>query len=376
MESTNEPLIKQKKKESKIPLILFFITFFAKLFIIIYLLLTKLPKRPTKFIDLHLHLDGAITIDIAKKLAKLQNIPLECKNDEELQSKLSVKEDCESLNEFLDCFTLANSLLQTKEGISEAIKLIAENIYNHGVIYAEIRFAPQKHKEKGLSQEDAIKAALDGLNKIKENKIPIKINLILCFMRGDNNDEDNKETLKLAEKYLVKDNGVVAVDLAGAEALFKTHKYEELFKEVKKFGIPFTIHAGEADGPESVKKAIEFGAARIGHGTRAYFDKNVLELIIEKGIFLEMCPTSNRLTRAIENMKEYPFMDYLKQGIFVTLNTDDMGIERTTIQKEFEYMEKEFNLNYEQEKIILLNSVNAAFTSDGVKEELKKQLGL
>ena len=89
-----------------------------------------------------------------------------------------------------------------------------------------------------------------------------------------------------------------------------------------------------------------------------------------------MCPTSNRLTRAIENMKEYPFMDYLKQGIFVTLNTDDMGIERTTIQKEFEYMEKEFNLNYEQEKIILLNSVNAAFTSDGVKEELKKQLGL
>ena len=89
-----------------------------------------------------------------------------------------------------------------------------------------------------------------------------------------------------------------------------------------------------------------------------------------------MCPTSNRLTRAIENMKEYPFMDYLKQGIFVTLNTDDMGIERTTIQKEFEYMEKEFNLSYEQEKIILLNSVNAAFTSDGVKEELKKQLGL
>ena len=89
-----------------------------------------------------------------------------------------------------------------------------------------------------------------------------------------------------------------------------------------------------------------------------------------------MCPTSNKQTHAVDNMKEYPFMDYLKQGIFVTLNTDDMGVERTTIQKEFEYMEKEFNLNYEQEKIILLNSVNAAFTSDGVKEELKKQLGL
>ena len=249
----------------------------------------------------------------------------------------------------------------------EGIKLIAENIYSHGVIYAEIRFAPQKHKEKGLSQEDVVKAALEGLEKIKQSKIPIKVNIILCFMRGDKNDEHNKETLKLAKKYLVKDGG---------EALYKTDKYEELFKEVKKLGIPFTIHAGEAAGPESVKKAIEFGAKRIGHGTRAYFDKSVIELIKEKGIFLEMCPTSNKQTHAVDNMKEYPFMDYLKQGIFVTLNTDDMGVERTTIQKEFEYMEKEFNLNYEQEKIILLNSVNAAFTTQEVKEELKKQLCL
>ena len=376
MESTNESLLKRKKNESKIPLFLFFLTSFLKLSAIIYFLITKFTKKVTKFIDLHLHLDGAITVDIAKKLSKLQNIPLEAKTDEELESMLSVGENCTSLNEFLHCFSVPNSLLQTKEGISEGIKLIAENIYSHGVIYAEIRFAPQKHKEKGLSQEDVVKAALEGLEKIKQSKIPIHVNIILCFMRGDKNDEHNKETLKLAKKYLVKDGGVVAVDLAGAEALYKTDKYEELFKEVKKLGIPFTIHAGEAAGPESVKKAIEFGAARIGHGTRAYFDKSVIELIKEKGIFLEMCPTSNKQTHAVDNMKEYPFMDYLKQGIFVTLNTDDMGVERTTIQKEFEYMEKEFNLNYEQEKIILLNSVNAAFTTQEVKEELKKQLGL
>ena len=89
-----------------------------------------------------------------------------------------------------------------------------------------------------------------------------------------------------------------------------------------------------------------------------------------------MCPTSNRQTHAVEDMSKYPFMDYLEQGLKVTLNTDDMGIERTNIEKEFDYMEKNFNLTYEQEKIILLNSVEAAFTTDEVKAKLKKELDL
>jgi len=336
----------------------------------------RLTRKITKFIDLHFHLDGSITVEIAKELAKLQNIKLEAKNDLELEAKLQVQENCESLNDFLSCFPLPLSLLQKKEGLRESIRLIAENISSQGVIYAEIRFAPQLHQDKGMSQEDAVKAALSGLQRIKDCKIPIKVNLILCLMRGDKNQKENEETLRLAKKYLVEDGGVVAIDLAGAEALFPTSNYKEIFEKAKKLGIPFTIHAGEADGPESVRTAIEFGAKRIGHGTRAYEDKSVVELIKEKGVFLEMCPTSNKQTHAIKDMKDFPFMDYLKQGINVTLNTDDMGIEGTTLKREFEYMEREFKLNYKQEKSIILNSVNAAFTSDEVKDELKRQLGL
>ena len=89
-----------------------------------------------------------------------------------------------------------------------------------------------------------------------------------------------------------------------------------------------------------------------------------------------MCPSSTRLTHALEDMSKYPFMDYLEQGLKVTLNTDDMGIERTNIEKEFDHMEKNFNLTYEQEKIILLNSIEAAFTTDEVKAKLKKELDL
>lgn len=322
-----------------------------------------------KYIDLHLHLDGAITVDIAKELARIQNIALPSEDEKELEKLLSVPDDCKSLNDFLQCFALPGSLLQTKDGLSEAVRLVLDDSAKKGVIYAEIRFAPQFHTQNGMTQEDAVLAALDGTKRAK-----IKSNLILCCMRGEGNDAENEQTIEVAKKYLVEDGGVVAVDLAGAEGLFRTSKYRQLFKRAKEYGIPFTIHAGEADGAESVRLAIEYGASRIGHGVRACEDAAVLELIKKEGITLEMCPTSNRQTHAVEDMSTYPLMDYLNMGIKVTLNTDDPAIERTDIAKEYKYMEERFGLTAEQKKTLLENAVNAAFTSEETRAELKALL--
>lgn len=327
-------------------------------------------KYADKYIELHLHLDGAVTTDIARKLAKIQGIPLP-QDDSELEKQLTVPNDCENLNDFLKCFALPLSFMQTKEGLSEAVRLVSENIRSQGVVYAEIRFAPQLHTEKGMTQEDAVKAALKGISETE-----LKVNLILCCMRGEGNEAVNDETVELAKKYLVKDGGVVAIDLAGAEALFPTEKYRELFKKAKEANIPFTIHAGEADGADSVKLAAEFGASRIGHGVRSYEQPAIIEMLKEKGIALEMCPTSNRQTHAVEDMSQYPFMDYLSKGLAVTLNTDDMGIEGTTLADEFRYMEKNFGLTARQEKQLLENAVDSAFTTDEVKKQLRKELGL
>ena len=320
-----------------------------------------------KYIDLHLHLDGAITVDIAKKLAAMQNIALPSEDEKELEKLLSVPDDRTSLNDFLKCFALPGSLMQTKDGLSAAVELVLDDAGKSGVIYTEIRFAPQLHTQNGMTQEEAVLAALDGLKQAKT-----KGNLILCCMRGEGNDAENSETLELAKKYLVEDGGVVAIDLAGAEALYPTSRYRGLFAKAKEYGIPFTIHAGEADGADSVRLAIEYGAARIGHGVRACEDAAVLELIRQRGITLEMCPTSNRQTHAVEDMSDYPFMDYLKDGIKVTINTDDPAIERTDIAKEYRYMEENFSLTKAQKKNVLENAVNAAFTSD--KDSLRKQL--
>ena len=317
-------------------------------------------------IDLHCHLDGAITVLAAKKLAEIQNIRLPFENDEELESLLSVPESCESLTEFLKCFALPLTLLQTKEGITEAVKLILDEKAEEGMKYIELRFAPQLHCERGLSQEDAVLAALEGLKGSK-----VHCNLILCCMRGEKLTEKNLETVRLAKKYLVEDGGVVALDLAGAEALFKTENFALEFGEAKKLGVPFTIHAGEADGWHSVKTALDFGAVRIGHGVRAWQNEELLKYIEENNIVLEMCPNSNRQTKAVEDMSVYPLRKFLEMGIKVTVNTDDPAICRTTLQKEFEFLRKNYGLTKAEEKKLLLNAIDAAFTTEENKEKLR-----
>ncbi|MBP5569301.1 MAG: adenosine deaminase [Treponema sp.] len=320
-------------------------------------------------IDLHCHLDGSITPEIAKKLAEIQNIELPSKTDDELIRKLSVPQTCQSLNDFLECFGLPLRLLQTKEGITEAVRLVQEDCKAQGLEYLEIRFAPQKHCVNGLSQEEVILAALEGLKQSS-----LHTNLILCLMRADINQSENKETIELAQKYLVKDNGVVAIDLAGAEALFKTKDFEKEFLIAKQKNIPFTIHAGEADGPESVWDAIKFGAVRIGHGVRVTEDPSLVDYLAEKQIPLEMCPTSNRCTKAIDDMSLFPLRQLMEKGVKVTINTDDPAICRTNLKGELDFVTNKYGITSSEKKQLLLNAVDAAFCSDEYKNELKEKI--
>lgn len=329
----------------------------------------KKENKINHYIDLHAHLDGCITVDIARKLAALQQITLPAAKDNELLSLLSVPDSCEDLNDFLKCFDLPLSLLQTEEALEEAVVLVLAEMKQDGVVYAELRFAPQLHTLKGMTQETAIQSALRGLKRS-----PIPGNLILCCMRGESNQKENMETLELARKYLTEDGGVTAIDLAGAEALFPTEDYKELFAKATGYKIPFTIHAGEAGDAQDVKTAICMGASRIGHGVRIAGNEEVIRLVKDTGVFLEMCPTSNRQTKAVKDMDAYPLKSFLEKGLKVTINTDDPAIERTTLSGEFQYMQTLFGLTEEQKQQILLNSVEAAFTTDKRKKELHQQL--
>lgn len=328
-------------------------------------------KNTHRYIELHLHLDGAITPEIAKKLAKLQGIHLPAEDEETLRSLLCVPETCESLNDFLKCFQLPLTLMQTREGIREAVRLVQETIRRQGVIYAELRFAPQLHRNNGLTKRQVIEAALEGLSLS-----PLPCNLILCCMRGDGpkNHQENLETVELAREFLVEHGGVVALDLAGAEALYPTAEFADIFSLARSYGIPFTIHAGEADSAASVRAAIEMGAQRIGHGVRSIEDAELLRLLRDRQIPLEMCPTSNRQTRAVPDMSRYPLKQFLDMGIPVTVNTDDMAVCGTTMDKEFSYLEELCGLTLKDRKTIQVYAARHAFTSPSVRDELLRQL--
>ena len=207
------------------------------------------------------------------------------------------------------------------------------------------------------------------MNRAKE-EFGIDGNLILCCMRGDNNKEENLETVKIAKEYLGK--GVCALDLAGAEALFKTENFEDIFKIAKENNIPFTIHAGEADGPESIKKALEFGAKRIGHGVRCIEDKQLMGMLAQEGIALEVCPISNLQTQAIEG--NHPIEELYRKGLSVTVSTDNNTVSNTDIVSEYGWVLRNTTLTVNDLINMNLNAARNIFASPEKRIELIQKI--
>ena len=319
-------------------------------------------------IDLHLHLDGSLSVKSVKELAALQNIEIP-ENEEELLKLLRINDDCKDLTEYLEKFAFPGMLLQTKEAVALSVYNLQEELKEQGLIHAEIRFAPQLHTRKGLSQREVIEAAIEGLDRSD-----FSAGLILCCMRGNDNHEENLETVRLAKDYLGK--GVVSVDIAGAEALFPTENFGDLFALAKELEIPYTIHAGEADGPKSVYKALEFGTKRLGHGVRSLEDPALIEKIVSEGITLELCPTSNIHTCMFPSIEEYPLRKLMEAGVKVTINTDNMTVSNINLAKEFGKLIAAFDLTDEEIKGFARNSVNACFADEETKKVLLEKIDM
>ena len=322
-------------------------------------------------IDLHLHLDGSLNPANIPTMAKMAGLELPYKDEGEIKTKMTVEPDCKSLAEYLEKFELPLSLLQTRECIEYAVYELMRDLKAQGLCYAEIRYAPQLHLRKGLTQTDVVEAAIVGRNKgIRDFGFPV--NLILCCMRGEDNREENIETVTLAQSFLGK--GVCALDLAGNEAAYPTGAFKELFALAKEKSVPIIIHAGEAAGAESVWQALELGAARIGHGIHAAEDRELMRVLKEKNIYLEMCYSSNMQTRAVDRAEDYPLVKFMSQGVGVTLNTDNLTVSNTVLRREYKLVQKQLALSDDELKAIAINAANAAFLQPNEKEALKKQI--
>ena len=319
-------------------------------------------------IDLHLHLDGSLSIEDFKYLAKIQNFDL----GNDFPNNIYVNDDCRSLEEYLERFDLPLCLLQDSFSIEYATKSLVDRLYEKGFIYAEIRFAPQLHTQKGLSQEDAVIAAIRGLKEGLKDKDKFNANLILCCMR-QSNFETNLPAILLADKY--RDQHVVTVDLAGPEAFHTGDYYIPLFEEAKKRNVNVIIHAGEACGSSEVMIAInDLHAKRIGHGVHLELNKENLNIIHKKDIAFEFCPTSNLQTTSLANYEAVPLKQFMDNNICVTINSDNMTVSNTDVFKEFKHLNQTFNLLKDEVKQLLTNSIRASFTSLKEKQALLEEL--
>lgn len=321
-------------------------------------------------IDLHLHLDGSLTPADILRLAELSVISLPQQTEDALRPLLEVTPGCRNLGEYLEKFDLPLQVLQSSQTIALSVYFLLRRLKADGLCYAEIRFAPQLHQKCGLSQEQVVSAAVDGLNKgIAEFGMPAQ--LILCCMRGDSNRDANMETVRVAKAFLRK--GVCALDLAGNEYAYPTEDFEEIFRLAKELEVPYIIHAGEAAGAESVWQALSLGAKRIGHGVRSIEDPGLVKKLAQLQTPLEMCFTSNLQTKAA-NEQDYPLCDYLQQGICVTINTDNMTVSGTDLRTEYRLLQKQFGLSADTLEKLCCNAADSAFLTEEQANALKAQI--
>ena len=311
-----------------------------------------------KKIELHLHLDGSVSLELASCLSGL--------GLEEVKREMVAPSKCLNLGDYLTKFTLPLSFMQTRKNLKAISGDLVNRLERENVIYAEIRFAPSFHTRKGLTQEEVVTSVLEGL---KENK-KVKTNLILCLMRG-NADQENLKTIEVAEKYLNK--GVCAIDLAGDEKTFKLKEYRSLFLLAKEKKIPFTIHAGEVDQVD-ISEAIELGAKRLGHGVKCIENKKLIDLIKEKNILLEICPTSNIQTNAFNDFSHHPIYDLYKKNINISINTDNRTVSNIDLNQEYLKLIKTFPFTIDDFKKINRNTLNYTFLSSKEKIELLEKL--
>lgn len=323
----------------------------------------KLPKA-----ELHCHLDGSLPLRLLEKLAREQKIFLG--EEKQLRQMVTAPADCQSLEQYLQCFDLPVACLQKREALESSAECLLAEAAADGVVYLEVRFAPSLHCREGLSMDQVVSSVLCGLDRGRE-KYGVEYGLILCIMR---HEEEKKgfEVLETAQRFLGK--GVVALDLAGAEAAFPVDGFSAVFRRVAEKGIPFTIHAGEAAGPESIKKALELGACRIGHGLAAIEEPALMQELAERKIVLELCPSSNLQTKAAKSWDMYPLRRFLQEGMAVTVNTDNRTVTGTTMTRELSLVQERLGLSHQEIRELCRQAIRGSFAPEETRKRLLRQM--
>ena len=326
----------------------------------------NLPK-----IELHCHLDGSVRPETVIDLAEKEAINIPTHDIEMIKNMMIAPLECKSLNEYLERFELPGRVMQSKTSLKRITYELLEDAAKENIKSIEVRFGPLLHTEGGLTVEEIIESVLEGI-KLAEDTYDIKGNLILSCLRNMP-VETVYDVIESGKKFLNK--GVVAIDLCANEEAGFCRNYVEPITLAREYGYRVTIHAGETGIGENVLDAVELlGAERIGHGIYIKDCVKAYNIVKKNKVVLEMCPTSNVQTKAVQSFEDHPVFDFHKDGIKVTINTDNRTVSDTNLSNEYSVMVNTFDMGCEEYEQLYYNSVNASFADEETKNDLRKYI--
>jgi adenosine deaminase len=317
---------------------------------------------------LHDHLDGGLRPATVIELAAEQGYAVLPTTDvDELTAWFTRGAGGTSLEEYLEAFVHTVGVMQTRDGIERVAAECAEDLAADGVVYAEIRYAPEQHVEAGLTMDEVVEAVTAGFAAGSKGR-NITVRSLLSAMRQQ---AGSTQIAELAVRH--RDRGVVGFDIAGPEKGFPPTRHLDAFEYVQRENFHMTIHAGEAFGLPSIWEAIQFcGAERLGHGVRIVDDivydpdgeahlGRLAAFVRDRRIPLEMCPTSNVGTGAVKSIAEHPIKALHDLRFRVTVNTDNRLMSDISMSGEFAGVHKAFGWGLAEMRWLTINALKSAF---------------
>ncbi|MBN9606065.1 MAG: adenosine deaminase [Actinomycetales bacterium] len=357
--------------------------------------MTELPLRDLPKISLHDHLDGGLRPATVLELAAEESLELPGGAPQAEPSEASAQALAEwfrqrctsgSLVEYLTTFDVTLAVMQTRAGLTRVAREFVEDLVADGVIYGEIRWAPEQHLRRGLSLDDAVEAVQEGIDQaIEASDRVIRVGQLVSAMRQA---DRGVEIAELALRH--RDRGVVGFDIAGPEAGFPASRMREAFELLQREMLPVTVHAGEADGLESIRGALIDGhALRLGHGVRIAEDVTIdseddegvsvslgrlASWVRDRRIPLEVSPSSNLQTGAFaawgDTLADHPLDMLFQLGFRVTVNTDNRLMSATSLTRELGLLVDTFDYGLAELLQLQLNAAEGAFLPLEDRDEL------
>jgi len=327
-------------------------------------LIARMPKA-----ELHLHLEGSITPHTFLELARRNRVEIPASDEAGVVRLFRYQH----FHEFLGNFMVLSQALIHGEDFSQAAYELGLHLARQNVRYAEVMLSPALHYRRGIDLDEMVQGAADGFTQARHEGGP---RVSLAFDYGRQNGVALAwQLLDVAIRNMR--HGVVAWSIGGDEVQNPPEPFADVFAAARRAGLHVMAHAGEVVGPESVRGAVEaLQVERVGHGIRSMADPELLALLRQRNVTLDVCPSSNVRTGAVDAMADHPLRKLVEAGVRVTINTDDPTFFHTTLNDEYRLAVREFGFSAADLVALSLNSVRASFLPEREKRALLRQFNV